>query len=75
MLRLLGLHADLIIVNQQRHVNAADAAEVAKEASRYAESMVVADVKESLDKAKSLAGKKDLIVVCGSIYMLGELLG
>jgi len=75
MVRLLGLHADIIIVNRQRHEGAADPAEVAKEASRYAESLVVPGVKESLAHAKKIAGRKDMIVVCGSIYMLGELLG
>jgi len=48
---------------------------VVREASRFTESMKVPDVKESLAYAKKIAGKKDMILVCGSIYMLGELLG
>jgi dihydrofolate synthase/folylpolyglutamate synthase len=75
MLALLGLHADVIIVNRQRHEGAADPDEVVREASRYAEAVKVEDVKKSLEYAKSIAGKKDMIVVCGSIYMLGEALG
>jgi dihydrofolate synthase/folylpolyglutamate synthase len=75
MLALLGLHADVIIVNKQKHEGAADPDEVRKEASRYAEAIKVEDVKQSLGYAKSIAGPKDMVVVCGSIYMLGELLG
>ncbi len=75
MLALLGLHADVIIVNRQTHEGAADPDEVLKEASRYAGAVKIENVKQSLEYAKSIAGKKDMIVVCGSIYMLGELLG
>jgi len=75
MVNILGLHADVIIVNKQKHENAANPDEIVKEAQRYCESKKVEDVKESLKFAKSVAGKKDMIVVCGSIYMLGELLG
>ncbi len=75
MLALLGLHADVIIVNRQKHEGAADPDDIVKEASCYAEAVKVEDVKKSLEYAKSIAGPKDMIVVCGSIYMLGELLG
>ena len=75
MLNILGLHADVFIVNKQKHENAANPDEVVKEASRYCEAKKVEDVKESLEYAKSIANKKDMIVVCGSIYMLGELRG
>jgi len=74
MLRLLGQHADVIIANRQRREGAADPQEVAREASGYAEALVVPDVKESLAAAKKMAGKRDMVLVCGSIYMLGELL-
>ncbi len=75
MLMLLGQHADVIIANKQKHENAANPDEIVKEASKYAEARKIEDVKQSLECAKSIAGKKDMIVVCGSIYMLGELLG
>jgi dihydrofolate synthase/folylpolyglutamate synthase len=75
MIRLLGQHADLVIVNRQKHEGAADPDLVVKEAQRYCEAKKVEDVKESLAYAKTIAKKEDMIVVCGSIYMLGELLG
>jgi dihydrofolate synthase/folylpolyglutamate synthase len=36
---------------------------------------VEADVQRSLRKALSLAGKKDLILITGSLYLVGEVLG
>jgi len=75
MIRLLGQHADMIVVNRQKHEGAADPDAIVKEARRYCEAVKVTDVKESLAYAKSITRKKDMIVVCGSIYMLGELLG
>jgi dihydrofolate synthase/folylpolyglutamate synthase len=74
MLNLLGLHADVIIANQPEGERAADAEKVAAEATAYAKSFAEKDVKKSFALAKKEAGKKDMILVCGSLYMLGELL-
>ncbi len=74
MLRILGQHADLIIANKPIHEGSMDPDELVKEASRYVQAKKVTNVKESVDYARSIAGEKDLVVVCGSIYMLGELL-
>jgi dihydrofolate synthase/folylpolyglutamate synthase len=73
MVNLLGLHADLIIVNKPPG-EAADPDTVARFAKESINAITVPDVKKSLDMAKRIAKKKDLILVCGSIYMLGELL-
>lgn len=74
MLMMLVQHCDLLMVNQPKIERAADAEEVAKEASAYTKTAVIKDVKKSLAYAKKQAKKKDMILVCGSIYMLGELL-
>jgi len=75
MLKIIGQHADTFIINQPKDKGAAESRLVAKESAQYCETVEVPDVLQSLEKAKSLAGKKDMILVCGSIYMLGELLG
>jgi dihydrofolate synthase/folylpolyglutamate synthase len=74
MIRLLGMHADTIIANKAKG-KSVDPKEITKVASLYTETKVSSDVKGSLKKAKSIAKEKDMILVCGSIYMLGELLG
>jgi len=73
MVNLLGFHADLIIVNRPKG-EAADPDTVARFAKESINAITVPDVKKSLEMAKKIAGPDDMILVCGSIYMLGELL-
>lgn len=75
MLKILAPHCDLLIANQPKGERSADAEKIAEEASQYVDSIAVKDVKKSLLYAKKKAKKNDLILVCGSIYMIGELLG
>jgi len=75
MLKILAPHCDLLIVNQPKGERAANAEDIVKEAKQYVDSVAVKDVKKSLVYAKKKAKKEDLILVCGSIYMIGELLG
>lgn len=74
MLRILAPYCDLLIANQQKGERAANAAELAKEAANYTKAITIRDVKKSLHYAKRQAKKRDMVLVCGSIYMLGELL-
>jgi dihydrofolate synthase/folylpolyglutamate synthase len=73
MIALLGMHADLIIANKPKGkpVNPGD---ILKEAQNYTEAIAIEDIEESITKAKEVAKENDLIVVCGSIYMLGDVL-
>jgi dihydrofolate synthase/folylpolyglutamate synthase len=74
MLKLLGPHCDLLIANETKLERAAKAKEVAAEAAKYCETLIEPDVKKSFALAQKKAKKKDLVLVCGSLYMLGELL-
>ncbi len=49
------------------------AGELQAKASRYKlEGKIYADVNEALSKAKAAANKNDLILVCGSVFLVGE---
>lgn len=75
MLELIENHADSIVVTKTKDdKNAEDPKKIAKITSAYMETKVSSDVKKALVCAKKSARKKDLVLVCGSIYMLGELL-
>lgn len=76
MLRIIGPRADKIIINQPKVSRAAKASEVAKIAEKYCKKVsVAADVKNSVAYAKKIAGKNDLVLITGSIYMLSEARG
>jgi dihydrofolate synthase/folylpolyglutamate synthase len=65
--------ADIIIINKPRLERAAEPEVIKKEAEKYGKLIkIVKDVKRSVRYAKSIAGKKDLILITGSIYMLSE---
>ncbi len=74
MLRILAPHCDLLVINQTGIERAEDAEQIAKNASIYTKTIIEKDVKKSFTLAKKHAKKKDMILVCGSIYMLCELL-
>lgn len=73
MVSLLAPKCYEFIVNQINDRRAADAGEVAKYASQFTKTRIVKDPRKSLAKAKKLAKKDDMILVCGSIYMIGKL--
>lgn len=74
MLRLLGPHCDTLIATQSKGDRTTDADEVAKEARLYTKAIAIHDIKKSFVYAKKQAKKTDLVLVCGSIYLLGEVL-
>ena len=47
---------------------------IEKVSSAYTKTVSVLDSKKALLIAKKKASKKDMIVVCGSIYLLGEII-
>ena len=72
MLRLLAPHCDFLIVNEIKNERTESAEALANEANKYTKAIAIKDVKKSIWHAKKIAGKNDMILICGSIYMLGE---
>jgi dihydrofolate synthase/folylpolyglutamate synthase len=73
IMREIAPAADTIIINKPKLERAAKPEIIKKEAEKYGKSIkIVEDVKRSVRYAKSIAGKEDLILITGSIYMLSE---
>lgn len=73
IVREIAPAADCIIINKPNLERAAQPEIIVKEAKRYGKPVkVVEDVKKSVRYAKSIAGKNDMVLVTGSIYMLSE---
>jgi len=70
MIRLLPSHKT-IILTKPKIDRSADPNELKKFCSN---SIVVEDVAEAYERAKKMAGKDGLVLVCGSCYLAGELL-
>ncbi|MEM3690639.1 MAG: bifunctional folylpolyglutamate synthase/dihydrofolate synthase, partial [Candidatus Micrarchaeia archaeon] len=65
--------ADFIVINKPNFERAAEPERIEKEARRYGKDVkIVRDVKKSVRYAKSIAGKDDMVLITGSIYMLSE---
>jgi len=75
MLSILAPECDAMVINQLRNTRAEKAGKIAEEARKYTKAEVVEDIRQSLSRAKELAGKKGMVLVCGSLYMLGEVMG
>ena len=75
----MGIIAPLahkIIVNKPKVGRAANPEEVAKEAKKYCDDVeIISNVAASRQSALSVAGENDLVLLAGSIYMLGEARG
>ncbi len=74
MLAIIAPHCDYIIVNQLGMDRAESADAIAEEAVRYTGTHVVKDIRKSIGAAKRKAGKNGMVLVCGSLYMIGEAL-
>jgi dihydrofolate synthase/folylpolyglutamate synthase len=64
-----------VIVTHANHPRSATNAEIRQAAARVAAGINIEeaeDVASALDQARKLAGKEGLIVVTGSIYVVGE---
>ncbi|MFA6530380.1 MAG: folylpolyglutamate synthase/dihydrofolate synthase family protein [Candidatus Micrarchaeia archaeon] len=72
MLKLLGPHCDLIVASEVTNERSKKSKDVAKEAEKYAKTIDGGKIGDAYAVAKQNAGKKDLILVCGSLYLLGE---
>jgi dihydrofolate synthase/folylpolyglutamate synthase len=68
--------AEQVIATRADNPRAASPEEIREAASRVsAEVMCVANVREAVEKAHASAGKEGVVVVTGSIYLVGEVLG
>jgi dihydrofolate synthase / folylpolyglutamate synthase len=72
MLAIVGPLCDSMVINQIPGERAADPKEIAEEASRHTKAEVVTDITKSFLLAKRKAGKNGMVLICGSLYMLGE---
>lgn len=72
MTTLLAQQTDFFIATQIKNKRCESAENIAKKASRYTKAVATKNVKDSILKIKRIAKKADLILICGSIYMLGE---
>lgn len=72
MLSMLGPMCDSMVVNQVANERAESAKDIAAEAANYTNAEAVLDITKSVQAAKRKAGKKGMILICGSMYMLGE---
>ena len=75
MLAALAPKCDAVVVNQLKDVRAESADAIAEEARKYCAAEVVPGIGESVERAKELAGKEGMVLICGSLYMLGEAMG
>ena len=67
--------ASHVIVTHANNPRAASPEEIRQAASRVTESIDIQeaeDVTSALDRARKIAGRGDVVVVTGSIYMVGE---
>lgn len=72
MLAMLAPLCDSMVINQVEGERAESAAVIAEEAKKYTNAETVSDITKSVQAAKRKAGKKGMILICGSLYMLGE---
>lgn len=73
MLEEIAPAADYIIINKPKLERAAEPEVIRREAEKFGKSIkVVKDVKRSVRYAESIAGRSDLVLITGSIYMLSE---
>lgn len=68
--------ADRVIATRAKNPRAASAEEIAEQGSHAQTEILQADsVQAALERARMLAGSKGVIVITGSIYIVGEALG
>ncbi len=76
VMRGIAPAADVVIVNKPEVERAAEPEIIAKEARRYSKNVyIVRDVRKSVQFARNLASRRDLVLITGSVYMLAEARG
>jgi dihydrofolate synthase/folylpolyglutamate synthase len=72
MLAMLAPRCDEMIINQLGGERGASAQEIAVEAEKHTKAAVMKDIAASVRLAKRKAGKRGMVLICGSLYMLGD---
>jgi dihydrofolate synthase / folylpolyglutamate synthase len=72
MLMMIGPKCDEIIINRIQNERAESPEEIAKEAAIYTKATLMEDIAASVRLAKRKAGRKGMVLICGSMYMIGE---
>ncbi len=72
MLSVLAPLCDEMIINQMPGERAERAEDIAEEALRHTKATVVRDIGDSVRTARRRAGKGGMVLICGSLYMLGD---
>jgi len=73
MTGIISKVADKIIITAIKNERAARPEEMAEAVPEQKEAIIVPEARKAILYASKIAGKKDLIVVTGSMYYLGEL--
>ena len=74
MQRIVPL-ADYVIYTRPDYYRSANPTELMKEASSFGKpGKILPVISQALDRAKELAGPEDMILVCGSLFTVGEAL-
>lgn len=73
-IQIMSSLSDTFIAVTPNNPRALEANETARVAGEYCENVIIAStLKEAAEKAKSLANEETTILVCGSLYIAGEL--
>ena len=73
MLRFLSPHCDHMITTQIKDERATDCNSLAEFASGFCNAIAVSDPKRALAQAKKQTKQEDMLLICGSIYMIGKI--
>jgi len=73
MIKILEPHFDTVIITLLKMKRGAQKEDFGKiiESKKF---LLMEDIEEALFKARKLAGKKGNVIVCGSLYLVGEIL-
>ncbi|HIH22156.1 TPA: bifunctional folylpolyglutamate synthase/dihydrofolate synthase [Candidatus Micrarchaeota archaeon] len=73
MIRLLAPHCDLFVATQPKMERAEAAKKISKEAAIYTDSIAEKNPKKAVSLAKKQCGKNGMVLICGSLYLIGEI--
>lgn len=74
MIDLIAPKAKMMIITQVRNPRAENPRAIAAHAARYTNVKVIKNAKTALSLARSKTEKDDLLLICGSLYLAGEIL-
>ncbi|NLM44245.1 MAG: bifunctional folylpolyglutamate synthase/dihydrofolate synthase [Clostridiales bacterium] len=73
---ILGPMAKQIVITEPNSERALSAEELAEEAREFCQEVyAMPNISEALEKALNIAGNHSIILICGSLYLIGEIYG